>query len=51
MDWLLKIPTLSIHPDAASRDDVARMATEIMELRHMLFELRSRIDQLLKEDE
>ncbi len=32
-DWFLKIPTFSIHPDSASRDDVARMAAELMELR------------------
>ncbi len=31
--WLEKIATFSIHPDAASRDDVARMAAEYMELR------------------
>jgi len=37
MDWILKIPTFSIHPDSASRDDVVRMATEIMEARRLLY--------------
>ncbi len=36
MDWLLRIPTLSINPDMATREDVARLASELMEARHEL---------------
>ncbi len=32
-NWLLKVPTISINPESASRDDIARLATELMELR------------------
>lgn len=30
---------LSINPDAATRHDVARLAAELMEARHLLFEI------------
>lgn len=29
--WTERVPMLSIHPDAASREEVARMAAELME--------------------
>ena len=31
--WNEKVPLLSVHPDTASRQDIARLATEYMELR------------------
>ena len=30
MDWNERIATLSVHPDCATRDDVARLAAELM---------------------
>lgn len=34
MEWNLRVPTLSINPASATLDDVARLASELMELRH-----------------
>jgi len=31
-----RIPMLSIHPDAATRDDIAMMAADLMEARRLL---------------
>lgn len=33
LPWDERITVLSVHPDAASRDDVARLASELMECR------------------
>jgi hypothetical protein len=33
LPWDEKIPAISINPDMATRDDIARMAAELMELR------------------
>lgn len=33
LPWLERLPMLSINPDAATRDDVAQMAAELMERR------------------
>lgn len=42
--WREKVPIFSINPDAASRDDIARMASELMEA-------KQEISRLLKEKE
>lgn len=39
-DWLECIPMYSVHPDSATRGDVAMMASHIMELRHELCRLQ-----------
>ena len=38
LPWSERITMLSIHPDAASRDHVARLASEYMEARRLLAE-------------
>lgn len=35
-EFLSRVPMLSIHPDAASRDDVANLASHLMESRRLL---------------
>lgn len=38
LPWNERITMLSINPDAASRDDIARLATELMECRDAITE-------------
>jgi len=39
LPWPERIPMLSINPDAATREDIARLAAELMEARHELLRL------------
>ena len=50
--WNEKVAMLSINPDAATRDDIARMASELMEFNQTAFEeamRQKRIDEQLEE--
>jgi capsule polysaccharide export protein KpsE/RkpR len=40
LPWSERIPMLSIHPDAATRDEVARLAAELMDARAALAQAR-----------
>lgn len=35
-DWNLRVPMLSINPDAGDRDDIAWLAADLMEARRVL---------------
>jgi len=45
LDWMETVPMLSINPDAATREQVARLASELMECRHELCRLRDVVCQ------
>ena len=40
LTWTERVLMLSINPDAATREDVARLAAELMECRHELERLK-----------
>jgi len=48
LPWNERIVMLSIHPDAASRDDAARLATELMEANRRIKELEAECARLRK---
>ena len=39
LPWSERIPMLSINPDAATKEDIAKLAAELMEARHELLRL------------
>lgn len=44
-NWIDRIPMLSVNPDAATREDVARMAANLMATRHELIRLRDIVSE------
>jgi len=53
ISWAERVTMFSINPDAATRDDIAEMATqlsELMDLRTYLSELVRKIDALSDDD-
>ena len=49
LPWNEKVPVLSINPDMATRDDIARLASELMEARQMLAALREGVKRVRQE--
>lgn len=43
ISWSMRVPMLSINPDAATRDDVARLAAELMDANHKLSQIKELI--------
>ncbi len=49
LPWNERVPMLSIHPDAASRDDVARLAAELMEANKQVEQFNEALEMLWME--
>lgn len=44
LPWCERVPALSIHPDMATRHDVARLAAEVMDLRQFCAKFVADVD-------
>lgn len=51
LSWQERIEMLSIHPDAAHRDDIARLAADLMEARRLLGEFLFFADEDINQNE
>jgi hypothetical protein len=49
LPWPERVVQLSIHPDAATRDDVAKLAAELMEANHALAQERATVIEECKQ--
>ena len=49
-EWAERVAALSIHPDAATSVDVARMAAELCQKSQFLFALSRHLDKMLDGD-
>ena len=48
--WHDRVPMLSVHPDAATRYDIVRMASELMNARHLLWQLEQKAIEPMTEE-
>ena len=49
MPWLEeRVPTLSINPDMATREDIARLAADLIEVNQKIVKLRIGIEQTIE---
>jgi len=48
LPWNERVAMLSINPDAATRDDVARLAAELMEAKRCMQDISHFIGQLME---
>jgi hypothetical protein len=46
MEWNLRVPAISMNPELATRDDIARMAAELMEANRIIQQIRESITAL-----
>lgn len=49
LPWPDRVAMLSVNPDAANRDDVARMAAELMEAKRLMIFLRVYMERMFNE--
>jgi hypothetical protein len=47
LPWNERVPMLSINPDAATREDVARMAAELMECKYIISKANIDVDAIM----
>lgn len=45
LPWNERVTMLSINPDAATRDDIARLASELMQANEQIEELREQLKE------
>ncbi len=50
LPWNERIPAISINPDMATREDIARLAAELMDARHELYVLKRQQEDPISKD-
>ena len=50
LPWCERVPMLSINPHAATIDDIARLASELIDTKHALWEILEATENVTRED-